>query len=230
MKKIGVLIAVKDEASKILSDHEYQWTHLDNGAYFSNKYSIKLVITGIGKVYSAYKLSKIIDDSDVILVMGTSGGLNNEKIGDIYLVKDFIEHDMDVTGLGFKLGLTPFSSMKEPLISNITEKTYSFFSDVLKSLNIQFKTGRIISGDSFIHDPQITIKKRELFEADLVDMETAGVAKICATVENKEIVAIRYITDNANHESAGNWLDNVEKSSIIFNDILKKALTMRDEV
>lgn len=224
MKKLGLIIAVKEEAAVILANHIFKWKKKDSNLYVSEAFPVSLSICGIGKAYAVYGLSKILPVSDSILSMGTSGGLGNEKIGDIYLVDEFAEHDMDVTGLGFPLGLTPFSNMKTPIIRSADESYISKLSDYLKKCGIEYKKGRTISGDSFLCDPEITRKKKEIFDAGLADMETAAAAKICSTEADVNFAAIRYITDNANHDSAGNWRENVEKSSHIFNQILTEIV------
>ncbi|HBD93878.1 MAG: hypothetical protein A2015_11680 [Spirochaetes bacterium GWF1_31_7] len=220
MKRIGLIIAVKDEASKIIADHRYKWIKDENNIYTSNAFPISLYICGIGKAYAVYGLSKILNNSDIILSMGTSGGLGNETIGSIYIVNEFVEHDMNVAGLGFEEGVTPFCGMKSPVISRCSEETTIFIENSIKKSELNYTFGRTISGDTFICDSATTEKKRTLFKAQLVDMESAAIAKIIASETNKDMIAVRFITDNANHEAAGNWQENVKQSAVLFNTIL----------
>lgn len=222
MKTIGIIIAVKDEAKEIINDRIFKWEKIHNDTYKSSDGLLYLTITGIGKAYAVYGLSKIADNCDFILSMGTSGGLGHEPVGSIYYCEEFVEHDMDVTGLGVPAGVTPFSKMKSPVISGITDENRQFIREILEELNIDYKTGRTISGDLFISNPETAKAKKNLFDANLADMESAGIAKICATVIEKDFAAIRYITDNADHDASNNWQENVKKSAVTFNNFAKK--------
>ncbi len=221
--KLGVIIAVYDEAKQILDDKFYEWIKTGD-EYYSQKYDIHLCVTGIGKVYASYGFTKMEDKVDKILILGTSGGLDDEKVGSLYLVTEFVEHDMDVTGLGFEPGLTPFSPMKSPVIKHISPDYENSVKDALKRCGIDYQTGRLISGDLLIHKDDVRILKKELFGAKLVDMESAAVAKLCMTKSKKDVAAVRYISDNASHEAAAQWGENVKKSAFIFNDILKEFI------
>ena len=88
-------------------------------------------------------------------------------------------------------------------------------------MKLHFHEGRTISGDQFLNNAEVSAAKRNLFTAQLVDMESASVAKICIK-ENKPFMALRYVTDNANHEAHTSWEENVKKSSVLFNQILEK--------
>ncbi len=221
--KLGVIIAVKDEAGEILKDNFYSWNKLTDNI-FENEKAV-LALCGIGKVFASYYTAKIAELSSKILIMGTSGGLSDQNVGDLYLCDEFCEHDMDVTGLKVPYGVTPFSEMKSAVIKKSSAEFKSIVETSAKKSGQSLKYGRIISGDLFICDPATNNSKRTIFEADLVDMESAAVAKICSLIEKKEVLALRYVSDNANHSAAQTWQENVKKSSVIFNSILKNILS-----
>ncbi len=216
----AVFLATTIEAKSIINNNSYQWNNLSENHYFSKIYNFHLVISGIGKVNAAYALSKIINTADEIIILGTSGGLGNEQIGDIYFSSEFVEHDMDVSGLGVPKGVTPFSWMKNFLIEGNPSGNLTKMKTICENLGLTTNTARIMSGDQFINDPKIIEEKKNLFGANLVDMESAAVAKICA-LEKKHVFAARYISDNANHDAANNWNENVRRASVLFDKILK---------
>ena len=220
--KLGIIIAVKDEAAEILKDNLYSWKKLTDNI-FENDRAV-LALCGIGKVFASYYTAKIAEHSSRILIMGTSGGLSDQNVGDLYLCDEFCEHDMDVTGLKVPQGVTPFSEMKSAVIKNSSSEFKNIVETSAKKSGQNLKYGRIISGDLFICDSTTNDYKRTVFEADLADMESAAVAKICSLIEKKEVLALRYVSDNANHSAAQNWQENVKKSSVIFNSILKNIL------
>lgn len=220
MNRIGIIAALKPEIQTILDNPNFQWQELEPNLFYSNRHEIYLVISGVGKVFAAYALSKIIHKIDTVISIGTSGALTQDKAGSVFLCTEFVEHDMDASGLGFAQGITPFSEMKEAVLSNCTEQSKKIIKDVGYKIGIKINHGRIISGDQFFADPQLSKEKKELFNAHLVDMESAAVAKICVH-EKKEFLALRYISDNANSESGSEWQENVKNSSQLFNRMLE---------
>ena len=214
----GVIAAVKAEVQDILANPFFQWTETKQH-YFHSPLGLDLLVCGIGKANASFALGKIIDKVNEVLIIGTSGGLNNEKIGSLYLSTEFVEHDMAADGLGTPPGVTPFSEMKGPIISSPATKTIARIKSICQAQAIELFEGRTISGDQFLNDPVVTAKKQKQFSAQLVDMESAAIAKICSR-EKVAVTALRYVTDNANHEAHSSWLENVQISSRIMNKIL----------
>ncbi|MBP7902054.1 MAG: 5'-methylthioadenosine/S-adenosylhomocysteine nucleosidase [Spirochaetes bacterium] len=221
--RLGIIIAVKDEAAEILKDSFYSWKKSSNNIFENDK--AVLALCGIGKVFASYYTAKITEHCSRFLIMGTSGGLSDQNVGDLYLCDEFCEHDMDVTGLKVPHGVTPFSEMKSAVIKNASDEFKNIIETSAESSELHLKHGRTISGDLFICDPKTNDEKRSLFSADLVDMESAAVAKICGLIEKKEVLALRYVSDNSNHTAAQSWQENVKKSSVIFNKVLKNILS-----
>ncbi len=222
VKKTGIIIAVKDEAAAILSDSAYGWKESEKNIFECG--NAILALCGIGKVFASYYTAKISPLCSRILVMGTSGGLSDQRPGDVYLCDEFCEHDMDVSGLGVAAGVTPFCAMKSAVIHTAGEAFAKELTEAAERSALSLKKGRVISGDLFICERQLNDAKRTLFQADLVDMESAAVAKICAFISAREMLALRFVSDNADGAAAGSWQENVKKSSIIFNLILKNLL------
>ncbi len=221
MKPTGLFFAVRDEAKDILSNRKFGWKRIDGDHFVSGHFPLSLVVSGIGKAFASFYLSKISADAGRILIMGTSGGLSHEKIGTVYLAHEFCEHDMDLTGLGFGPGITPFCGMESNIITSFTDSYRDEVFSAAKRAGVEPLTGRVASGDLFLHKPEIAREKRELFGAVLADMESAAVAKICWKIR-REVLALRYITDNADHDSANDWRENVQKSAVLFNKILEE--------
>jgi adenosylhomocysteine nucleosidase len=223
MDPTGLFFAVHDEATVILSNERYQWIKLSEGFYSSKRFPLMLAVSGIGKSFASYRLYPLVKNCARILIMGTSGGLSDEKVGSIYLADEFVEHDMNVTGLGFKKGVTPFCGMKGPVIKKCSELYFSEIKCAIVSAGMSFLRGRIVSGDSFVDSVAIAAELKAVFGAALVDMESAAVAKICWH-EKIDVAAVRYISDNANHDSAVSWQENIKRSASVFNSVLT-ALT-----
>jgi adenosylhomocysteine nucleosidase len=71
-----------------------------------------VVFTGIGKVNAAYELTKAIQQQkpSLIINLGTAGS-NYFAKGEVICCTRFVQRDMDVRGLGFKLYETPLSGV-----------------------------------------------------------------------------------------------------------------------
>lgn len=156
--------------------------------------------TGIGKVNAAYNLMRYIAGRykdgvhmPPVLNLGTAGS-GKFPAGAIVSAHRFVQRDMDVTGLGFKHGETPFD--KHPLIIEFKP----VFSDL--------PNGICGSGDSFLQGPPPV-------ESDIIDMEAYALAKICY-MENIQFSCIKYITDGADESAHNDWQDNLSKAAHAF--------------
>ena len=158
-----------------------------------------LLITGVGKVNATYSLTKRLQidgsmnfDSRINLVInyGTAGSRKYKK-GDLIDCTRFIQRDMDVTGLGFQKGETPFE--KEPSI--VIESKSKF-----NPIGINATCG---TGDSFVED-------RTNYYGEVVDMEAYALAKVCHNFD-VPFISFKYISDGADINANDDWEENVSK-------------------
>ena len=163
--------------------------------------------TGVGKVNATMTAMKcIIDHSpDLIINFGTAGSKNIKKHTLVDCTK-FVQRDMNIKELGFEFGVTPYD--KDPPV-------LEFLSP--NPLNM-FKTCG--SGDTFVSDMSEV-------PADVVDMEAYAIAKCCYKT-NVNFISFKYITDGADGDAVGDWLENCEKGASEFLKVLKYYLS--DEI
>jgi adenosylhomocysteine nucleosidase len=148
---------------------------------------------GVGKINATYNTLQLIQihKPKIIINYGTAGAINTELKGIVECTK-FYQRDMDVRGLEFELGETPFDKVKEIITS---EKGYSCGT-----------------GDSFV-DQQIEMK------VDVVDMEAYAIAKVCK-LENIEFKCFKYISDKADENASNDWKTNLKLGAIAFEGII----------
>lgn len=172
----------------------------------AEKLGFKCLYTGVGKVNAAAKLSKALAEGQykAVLNMGTAGSQSQSK-GSMIWGESFIQHDMDVTPLGFKKGETPFEN-NYPLELPAT---------LQKPQGLKATNGLILTGDSFV-----TTKLS--WEADAIDMEAYALAKTCR-IYDIPFGSIKYISDSANEESVNDWPEQVKKAALMFEEILKSS-------
>ncbi len=227
---MGVIVALPAEAAVILADARFGWAATGPGEYSSAAFPIRLAISGVGKAFAAWACALLavgdLTGCDLMLSMGTSGGLSSETVGSLRLVKEFVEHDMLVSGLGFEPYVTPFSGMKGPVICSLSQEAEGLALGALAASGLNAPWARSASGDRFISD---ATEARELYEAtgaSLCDMESAAIAKLCALRGGRagaaglDFFAFRSISDNADHAARLSWQRQVELSALDFDSYL----------
>jgi adenosylhomocysteine nucleosidase len=228
MKNYAIVIAVRPEADAILHDKAFDWREEEEGLYVSGNRPLRLVISGVGKVYAAWAFSRVWKDSDAVISLGTSGGLSDEKVGGAWIAHEFVEHDMCVDSLGFSPGVTPYGPLADPVMRTCSPWLLEEMEGACRSKGIAYTKGRAMAGDEFINDAARAARKLELFSARIVDMESAAMAKLAASFTHTPFAALRIVSDNANHESGIDWAANVRKAAIVLNDFLL-AITREDK-
>ena len=150
-------------------------------------YSIYL--SGCGKVNATIATMEAIDaGAKKIINYGTAGAVGN--ISGLVEVTGYVDRDMDVRPLGFRLGQTPFE----------------------EGIRIGRKGLVVGSGDSF------AVGKPEI-ECDIVDMEAYAIARVCKKYD-VEFRCFKYISDNADENAASDWNENIRKGNQLFQELL----------
>jgi len=161
-----------------------------------------VLYTGVGKVNATYELVnhlvKIQDVPKLIINYGTAGSRKIKKKTLVDCTK-FVQRDMDVTGLGFMRGETPFES-DPPLMLD-------FGITPLNNIKRRATCG---SGDSFVED-------RTQYYGEVVDMEAYALAKVCYK-EKIPFVAFKYITDGADEQAHEDWEANLADGIVVFKE------------
>lgn len=175
---------------------------------------IVLVEGGIGKVNSSVCTTLLIDrfKVDQLIFTGVAGGTNpNIEVGDIVISNELIEHDFDCTAFGMKHGEIPrmdtsiFKADKN--LIKIAEKSAL---ELFDKKNIY--TGRIVSGDVFVAEPQKINWLRETFDSECTEMEGAAVAHVCHLFKIPFVI-IRSISDKANDDAKTDFCEFVKLAS-----------------
>ena len=161
-----------------------------------------VLYTGVGKVNATYQLVnhlvKIQDVPKLIINYGTAGSRKIKKKTLVDCTK-FVQRDMDVTGLGFMRGETPFES-DPPLMLD-------FGITPLNNIKRRATCG---SGDSFVED-------RTQYYGEVVDMEAYALAKVCYRYDIP-FVSFKYITDGADEQAHEDWEANLADGIVVFKD------------
>ena len=148
-----------------------------------------LLYTGVGKVNAAASLARRLAELRCggaaparVVNMGTAGS-RSVAAHSLVACNRFRQRDMDVSGLGFPRGVTPF--------------------DATPAM-IEFPP-------VFAHLPQLVCSTADSFathlhevDGDVVDMEAFALARVCVG-ERIPFACVKYVTDGADADSAAQW-------------------------
>jgi adenosylhomocysteine nucleosidase len=158
---------------------------------------VPVIYCGVGKVNAAIALTReltryVLQGQAMPRVLNFgSAGSRRYPTGTLLGCHEFKQRDMDVGGLGFALGVTPFDEAPSCLR----------FEPVFKHL----PSAVCCSGDSFATD---------VIDLDcaVVDMEAYALAKACWH-EKAPFACAKYVTDGADHAAADDWQRNLHKAA-----------------
>jgi len=172
----------------------------------------RVLYTGVGKVNASLELTKVLQKAHLhylppmpklIINYGTAGS-RELPIGELVDCTKFTQRDMDVTGMGFMKGQTPFEN-DVPIALDYDQVE---FNPIGKKL-------RCGTGDNFVQTDEDTY-------SDVYDMEAYALAKVCFGYK-VDFISFKYITDNANEHSAGDWEQNCSDGIVEFKEkVLEK--------
>ncbi|ENU21138.1 hypothetical protein F994_00606 [Acinetobacter bohemicus ANC 3994] len=145
--------------------------------------------SGIGKVNAAFKAFEVIQKTGckTLLNLGTAGSSHFDAHA-LVEVMTFVQRDMDVSPLGFQVGVTP---MDHDYPAEIALDVH--FGDLAQ--------GICGTGDSF----ETGLPK---VPCNLVDMEGYALAKVCKKLDVR-LISVKYITDGANDTAHLDWEENL---------------------
>lgn len=150
---------------------------------------IQVHYSGIGKVNAAFKAFEVIQKTGckTLLNLGSAGSSQFDAHA-LVEVTTFVQRDMDVSPLGFAVGVTPMDDDHPAEIH-------------LESYFQHLEKGICGTGDSFeTGTPKVP--------CDLVDMEGYAIAKVCKKL-GVRLISVKYITDGANDTAHLDWEENL---------------------
>lgn len=214
MEKIGIIGAMDEEIAHFLPylEHAHEEVHAGinfRTGIFHGK-AIVLVRSGVGKVNAAVCTQILIDRFQVkkIIFTGVAGALHPDlDIGDIVVSKDLMQHDMDVTPLGYQRGVIPDFPVSVFEADETLITLAKRASEKVVDRNVMI--GRILSGDAFVASRELVQNLRAELEGDCTEMEGAAVAQV-AYMNQIPFVIIRSMSDKADGSAHVNYREFVQ--------------------
>jgi adenosylhomocysteine nucleosidase len=169
---------------------------------------VPVLYCGVGKVNAAIALTRELCRyaqrgllMPRVLNFGSVGS-RHHPTGTLVESHEFVQRDMDVGGLGFELGVTPFDEAPaclrfDPLFAHLPAAVCG-------------------SGDSFATGAIG-------MECAVVDMEAYALAKVCWQ-EKAPFACAKYVSDGADHTAADDWRRNVHKAADEFLSLYRSVV------
>jgi adenosylhomocysteine nucleosidase len=169
---------------------------------------IQVLYCGVGKVNAAIALTRELrryahgaEPPPLVLNFGTAGS-RVHATGSLLACHEFVQRDMDVSGLGFALGVTPYDDT--PPVLRFEPRFAHLRSAICGS------------GDSFATAGCAV-------ECGVLDMEAYALAKVC-WLESASFACAKYVTDGADDAAADHWRNNVHKAAEDFLVLYREAV------
>ncbi|MFD0869775.1 5'-methylthioadenosine/S-adenosylhomocysteine nucleosidase [Chlamydia abortus] len=210
-RKLGLIGAMEEEIERFHGGMENVVTEERAGIRFaSGQFAGMPVVvckSGVGKVNAAVCTQILIDryEVDAVVFTGVAGAVNPAlNIGDIVVSTECIQHDVDVTALGFERGIIPY---QDNSIYQADEKLRQLALDCANELFPgRTVSGRILSGDQFIADRSLVRELHETMDGACTEMEGASVAQVCE-MNKIPFVVIRSMSDKADGSAHVNFTE-----------------------
>ncbi|MCI3921497.1 5'-methylthioadenosine/adenosylhomocysteine nucleosidase [Paenibacillus sp. TRM 82003] len=225
---IGLIGAMNEEVEHFLQRMENAKETVKAGIVFrEGVWHGKRVIVckcGVGKVNAAVCTQILIDtfQVDAVLFTGVAGALHPElSIGDIVVSTDCMQHDMDVTALGFAQGVIPYADDSVfPAEPSLVEKALAAGEELYPGLT---RTGRILSGDQFVANREKVAALHRELEGVCVEMEGSAVAQACH-LNRIPFVILRSMSDKADGSAEVNFTEFTKLASERSASIVERLL------
>lgn len=171
---------------------------------------------GIGKVNAASQAALLIDRHrpELVVFTGVAGALDATlEIGDVVIATDVVQHD---AGVAFPDGFRPYQAGHVPFFNPTDALGHAPSGAVLERARtavrqldlpapVQGRTpriafGRILSGDTYVHDPGTRDRLAAELGGCAVEMEGGAVAQVAERMGVDHLV-VRAVSDLAGEES-----------------------------
>ncbi len=175
-KTIGMVVAMDKEIKPFFSKFGENIVEKNVGGYKIFECTIKnkkvyLIKSGIGEIYAAAATQVLISvfNCDIIVNFGVCGSLtDNISVCETVIVNGVVHYDFDLTDIDdVKVGQYPG---REVILKPSEELV-----DLALSINKRVKTAICASADKFVANKSLKEKLVNDFNADVCDMECAGV-------------------------------------------------------
>ena len=227
-QKIGIIAAMQVEAEALKKKIALPHETILSGILFTEGIlcgvPVVLAVCGEGKVNAAVTAQTMIlkFQVDLLLNTGVAGNLSDSlNVGDIAIASDTVEHDYDISPLGYAPGMVlGINKIHVPCDTGAV----SMISEILTELCVKHLIGTVASGDQFISSKEEKERIKLLFGAIACEMEGAAIGHVAA-LNGLKFVVIRAISDNADGSAPENFGAFANSAAEISVKVTERFLT-----
>ena len=201
MTKLGIIGAMEIEVAILKGKLENaRVTKVGPMEFFEGRLAgcdVVIVMCGVGKVHAAMCTQVLCSHFGVthIVNTGVAGSLDAElDICDVLVSTDAVQHDMDVTQLGYEVGKVPGLNTTAFAADETLRKLAFEASESIRPGHT--KLGRVATGDQFVCSEAQKAKIIADTGAKCTEMEGGAIAQ-AAYVNQVPFVILRAISDKA---------------------------------
>ena len=218
-KIIGIIGAMDTEVEQILAQAEITATETVAEMVFRKGRiggtEIVVARCGMGKVNAAMCAQLLISRYNATHVINTgfAGALSAEVgIGDIIVSSEAVQHDFDVSPIGFRKGEIPFTGLVVfPADKATVDTACKVIAEALPDVRVL--PGRVCSGDQFISDRAAKERICSEFGGLCCEMEGAAVAQVCH-LNHVPFLVLRAVSDSADDTAGEEFNFNIFQNSV----------------
>lgn len=210
MEKWGIIGAMDSEVSQLIAAMTDVKTQEHAGrTYYEGTLGKRQVVVlkcGIGKVAAAIGAQVLCDLYHVTALIntGVAGGLHPAlAVGDFVLGTSAVQHDFDVTALGYVRGyMCTGGDNQKPTVFTADKALAAQFRAAAAPLLGESKVieGPIATGDLFVDSSEVKQQLIRQFGAAAAEMEGGAIAQT-ATANGVPFLLVRAISDLAEHQA-----------------------------
>lgn len=202
MKKIGLIVAVEDEALQQKYGEGY---NLQDGhgtvLYQTRQCQVYALHSGAGEIFAASATQYLIDRYEVATVLnyGVVGACMEElRTGETCIVERVVYHQYDISAVdGVPLGrYLEYPEVWLPVNKELLSKASAACSGL--------RLVTCASGDKFMDDPAEKLRLYKEFGADICDMEAAAILLTC-DLNRVPCLFIKTVSDGVRGGASEYW-------------------------
>lgn len=211
VERYAIIGAMPEEVEYLIGEMDEEYSQTVGGSVYHvgtlNGKNVVIVKCGEGKVNAAMCAQACIVQfgATAVINTGVAGTLNdNVGIGDIVVSTETVQHDYELTELGYDEGYIPnVGRVAIEADETLREAAVEAISEV--DLNINVFQGRVCSGDQFISGFEERNRIVTEFGGLCCEMEGGAIGQVCYLCDIPFVV-VRCISDDTNGEGAEDYM------------------------
>jgi len=187
-----------------------------------------LAVCGVGKANAAALAQQLLAlGARRVVFTGVAGALDPDlAVGDVVVARDAVQHDVDVTGLGYAAGEVPGEPVAWPADAALRDAAFAA-AEAAVAGEATVRIGRVASGDTFVAGAEAGAAIRTAFDAACAEMEGAAVAQVCHRWGVPWVV-VRSISDTADHAAETDFRAFTERAAARAERVVRGLLARLD--